>query len=107
LATSVRTPIASGSTAGSRSDILASTLNANTATWWELTALPQVGEVTARAIVDFREAQIAAGSDAQVFKRAHDLDRVRGVGPRTVARVGPHLHFDPPAPAEQPMHAAR
>jgi competence protein ComEA len=90
---------------GARANALHSTIDANTAPWHELTALPQIGETTARAIVDYRDSQSAASGGERVFKRARDLQRVRGVGPKTVARVQPHLRFDPPPSALPADHA--
>jgi DNA uptake protein ComE-like DNA-binding protein len=68
----------------------------NHAPWWEMTVLPEIGPAIARQIVDFREAQRIgerATSDEVIFKSASDLDRVRGIGPKTIARLAPHLRF--------------
>jgi len=65
----------------------------NTAPWWELTALPGIGEATARSIVDYRRA----GSDSpRVFRRPLDLEPVVGIGPKTIRRIAPHLHLSDP-----------
>lgn len=136
-------------------------LDPNSAPWWELTALPRIGENTARRIVDHRtdradraaarrdpddsarrgqsDSDRRARSDSarrdqsdsdvarargvgraprvgaashrdaranppadppntRVFRRAEDLDAVRGIGPKTVERLRPYLRFDPPEP---------
>lgn len=70
-----------------------STIDPNTAPWWELTVLPGIGEQRARAIVAFREATAKAGAATVVFRSAEDLAQVRGIGPRTVERIKPHLRF--------------
>lgn len=49
----------------------------------ELDRLPGVGPATSRAIV------AARGEEA--FRWREDLLRVRGIGPATLARIGPHL----------------
>ena len=68
-----------------------STLDPNTAPWWELTVLPGIGEHRARAIVAYREA--AEDVTLTAFRSANDLAQVRGIGPRTVERIRPHLRF--------------
>lgn len=70
----------------------ASNINPNLAPWWELTALPRIGQGVAREIVRYRES--AGGDAASVFAAVSDLARVRGIGPKTLQRIGPYLHFD-------------
>ncbi len=50
----------------------------------ELELLPGVGPALARAIVDDREAH-------GPFRTIDDLQRVKGIGPRTVVRVRPFV----------------
>ena len=72
-------------------------VNPNDAPWWELTVLPEIGPELARQIVDYREtcrARARASSSEVVFRSANDLDAVRGIGPKTIARLEPHLCFD-------------
>ncbi len=89
------------------STVVQSTVNPNSAPWWELTILPGVGPTKARDIVGFREQRGSAlGSDDDddsvpsirplllVFRRAADLDQVRGIGPKTIARIENELRFD-------------
>jgi len=56
----------------------------NSADWPELTLLPNVGETLARRIVENRQRN---GSFADV----NDLQRVKGIGPRTVEQMRPYL----------------
>ncbi len=60
-----------------------------TASARELESLPGVGPSIARRIVEAR----ARGVE---FRRPEDLGRVRGIGPRTVERLAPHLDFSGP-----------
>lgn len=70
-------------------------LDPNVAPWWELTALPRIGIVTAKRIVRHRDAVDAAGADPRppAFSCAADLADVRGIGPMTVRRIRPYLTF--------------
>ena len=66
-------------------------IDPNTAPWWELTALPDIGEGTARKIVEYREAH---ADRSPVFRRADDLEPVPGIGPKTIRRISPYLRFN-------------
>ncbi len=57
-------------------------VNLNTATAEQLSTLPGVGEVTARAIVDFRGVN-------GPFKSAEDLAQVKGIGEKKVEAIRP------------------
>lgn len=61
----------------------------NTAGVDDLVRLPGVGKRRAEAIVALRQR-------LRRFKRVHDLLRVRGIGPRSLRRMMPHLVLDPP-----------
>ena len=65
-------------------------INPNTAPWWNLMVLPGAGEITARKIVEYREAH---ADRSPVFRRADDLEPVPGIGPKTIQRIGPYLRF--------------
>lgn len=56
----------------------------NHADWPELAQLPGIGETLARRIVDSREQE-------GPYLQAADLQRVRGIGPRTLQRLLPYL----------------
>lgn len=70
-------------------------VNPNSAPWWELTALPQIGEGLARRIIDLRDSGGETVSDGEtpLFACPADLAKVRGIGPKTVMRVAPHVWF--------------
>lgn len=63
----------------------------NRAAWPELTLLPGIGENLAKRIVESREVD-------GPFRDHDDLQRVRGIGPRTVQRVRLYLR---PIPATE------
>ncbi len=70
-------------------------LDLNAATDAELTLLPTIGPKRAAAIVGNREAR-------GPFASLDDLQRVHGVGPRTVLRLAPYAHAPPPPGADRP-----
>lgn len=59
-------------------------LDINTATYIEWVQLEGIGEKLAQAIVDDREAN-------GPFRSIADLDRVKGIGPKTLERLRPAL----------------
>ena len=59
-------------------------VNLNTATRDELVSLPGIGPKKAQAILDDRAARGR-------FSSVDALDRVKGIGPATVARLRPHV----------------
>jgi len=65
-------------------------INPNTAPWWELMVLPDIGEATARKIVDYRDSH---ADPMPVFKSPADLEPVPGIGPKTIQSVSPFLRF--------------
>ncbi|MCE7974068.1 MAG: helix-hairpin-helix domain-containing protein [Leptolyngbya sp. PLA1] len=63
-------------------------LDLNSATQAELELLPGIGPATAKAIIDFRR-QLGG------FKSVDDLDKVPGIGAKTLNRVRPYLRLNP------------
>ena len=86
VSTAVLTPVLARPATGSDAAYL---LDINAAAASELMLLPRVGPVLAQRIVDDR----AAGGP---FATIDDLDRVPGIGPRTIERLRPHLLLTPP-----------
>jgi len=66
-------------------------LNPNTAPWWELMVLPDIGETSAHKIVDYR---LAHADEMPVFNGPADLEPVPGIGPKTIQRIAPYLRFN-------------
>ncbi len=63
------------------------TVDVNRAEWPELAQLPEIGENTARRIVEWR------GSHGP-FASLDELDHVPGIGPKTLERIRPYLRTD-------------
>lgn len=75
-------------------DTLQARLDPNTATVAELSAIPNLGEVKARAIVDFRQTFVTTHPGQRAFSRKEDLEQIKGIGPATVELLDPYLRFD-------------
>jgi competence protein ComEA len=82
-------------------------LDLNSATAKELTALPGVGPVTAKAIVDFRQK---AGS----FRRVEDRLVIRGISEGKLKQIRPYVTVKPvakpatpPKPGPKPVTPAK
>ncbi len=70
-------------------------INPNTATAASLRRLPRIGPILARAIIAARRPAATEPAAGGPFTDLDDLQhRVRGVGPKTAQRLGPHLTFD-------------
>ncbi len=64
--------------------LVQSQININDAGWPELTLLPGVSETLARRMVEFRQQHGR-------FRSLDELEMVNGIGPRSLARMRPHL----------------
>jgi len=69
------------------------TIDPNEAPWWEFTALPRIGETLARKLTAFRQQANLQDESQPAFSSPTDLQRVRGIGPKTVRRLAPFLRF--------------
>ena len=73
---------------------LETTINPNTACVASLVRLPGVGLTRARAIVGFRERLRRETGQTVVFDSPGDLQRIRGIGPKTVEGMVCWLQFE-------------
>lgn len=74
---------------------IAAKINVNEDPWWKIAALPNIGMVKSKRIVSFREES----GRSQPFSCADDLLQIYGIGPKTVAQLGPLLYFAPTGPS--------
>jgi competence protein ComEA len=68
------------------------TVDLNSADWPEFEPLPNVGERMARRIVESRETD-------GPFQSIDDLDRIDGIGRKTIERLRPYLRIGDPTNA--------
>ena len=73
---------------------LESRLNPNYAPIESLIRLPGIGLSRAEAIVAYREKFGDADGGNPVFQSSNDLQKVRGIGPKTVQNIGEWLKFE-------------
>lgn len=78
-------------TADSYSIVIAERINPNTAETGSLVRLPNIGPKRAQSIVDYRET-VAEGERA--FKTAQDMEKIKGIGPKTVEGMKDLLCFE-------------
>jgi len=83
--------------------IAGSRIDPNSAPWYELASLPQLGRVLAKRIVTYRESMqpgsseldgISLPANRRVFDSPVALLHIHGIGPQTVAKIAPYLRFD-------------
>ena len=69
-------------------------INPNDAPLASLTRLPGIGVGRAAAIVAYRENFSEQNGDTQVFENCDDLQKVKGIGPKTVQNISNWLKFE-------------
>ena len=74
-------------TTTNRDGSAARTINVNTATPAQLELLPGIGPALASRIIESRRSQ-------GPFRRLDDLQRVRGIGPKTAEAIAQHVRFE-------------
>jgi len=70
-----------------------SRVNPNTAPVASLVRLPGIGLAKAAAIVAYRRSVARAGADHTAFEKPQDLQKVKGIGPKTVEKLREFLKF--------------
>ena len=69
-------------------------INPNEAPAASLMRLPQIGAARARAIVAHRERLGSRAGRPPAFRKADDLQQIKGIGPTIMEDVRPWLQFD-------------
>jgi competence ComEA-like helix-hairpin-helix protein len=73
---------------------LESRVNPNNASAASLVRLPQVGPSRAAAIVAYRESVSRGDSSGAAFRSCDDLQKVKGIGPKTARNLCEWLKFE-------------
>jgi hypothetical protein len=87
---------------GDRYAELADRIDPNTAELSDLATLPGLGQKRASVLVDWRTAAQKRDGRVDVFRRAEDLYKVKGIGPGLVNQMRPYLIFPTTRPATPP-----
>ncbi|MHC4555861.1 MAG: ComEA family DNA-binding protein [Planctomycetota bacterium] len=87
-------PVRSESAFIGRKFELESRINPNEASVESLVRLPGLGIGRAGVIVAYRENSNEKNSDSPVFQNWDDLQKVKGIGPKTVQSISQWLKFD-------------
>lgn len=74
--------------------ILEGRINPNVAPVPSLARLPGLGFTRAGAIEDYRSSFSGQQDDKQAFGDCNDLDKVKGIGPKTVQNISQWLKFE-------------
>lgn len=69
-------------------------INPNNAPAASLARLPNIGRVRAQAIVAYRENFNEKGSKSRPFQDCIDLQKVKGIGPKTAQNISKWLMFE-------------
>ena len=73
---------------------LESRINPNNASTASLVRLPQIGPSRAAAIIVYRESISRSDSSRAAFRGCDDLQKVKGIGPKTVENLRKWLKFE-------------
>jgi competence ComEA-like helix-hairpin-helix protein len=73
---------------------LESRINPNYAPPASLVRLPGIGDGRARKIVAYRESFSKKNSDDKAFRNCEDLQKVKGIGPKTAEDICEWLKFE-------------
>jgi competence ComEA-like helix-hairpin-helix protein len=73
---------------------LESRINPNEAPVASLVRLPGIGISRAGAIVAYRESLDSKNEEYPAFRDSDDLQKVKGIGPKTAQKIGEFLKFE-------------
>ncbi len=68
-------------------------LNPNTASAGSLAQLPAIGKVKAAKITEYRK-NVIDSTGKKAFEDINDLQKVKGIGPKTAEKIKNHLVFE-------------
>ena len=71
--------------------ILDGKINPNKACAASLVRLPNIGPKRAEAIIEYQRNVDPA---TPAFQQSADLEKIKGIGPKTVEKIGPWLYFE-------------
>jgi competence ComEA-like helix-hairpin-helix protein len=74
--------------------VLDDKINPNNATAASLARLPNIGHSRAQAIIAYKESFAVKNGDITVFRNCNDLQKVKGIGPKTVQNINKWLRFE-------------
>ncbi|MFQ6035258.1 MAG: ComEA family DNA-binding protein [Sedimentisphaerales bacterium] len=83
-----------GSLPGGCEIVLDEKINPNDASVASLVRLPNIGLVRAEAIVAYRENFREKNDEPRPFQDCNDLQKIRGIGPKTVQNLSEWLKFE-------------
>jgi DNA uptake protein ComE-like DNA-binding protein len=82
------------STIGGNEITLDDKINPNYAPVASLVRLPNIGCVRARAIVAYRQDFVARKGSNLAFRGCNDLQKIKGIGPKTAQNISQWLRFE-------------
>lgn len=74
--------------------VLESRINPNEASVPSLIRLPGIGRSRAESIVSYRDDLGAANTEGRAFRSCADLEKVKGIGPKTAEGICEWLKFE-------------
>jgi competence ComEA-like helix-hairpin-helix protein len=70
------------------------TINPNNTSWASLARLPGFGPQKAKTLIEYRQQYKAANNQQEPFSCAEDLQKVKGIGPKTVDKIRKYITFE-------------
>ncbi|MBN1803961.1 MAG: helix-hairpin-helix domain-containing protein, partial [Sedimentisphaerales bacterium] len=73
---------------------LCNAINPNNAPAASLVRLPGLGTVKVASIIEYRNKFTQDNPSQRAFSCSDDLQKIKGIGPKTVEKVGKYLRFE-------------